>query len=354
LESTPRKLTGKWADLQGEVYFDRGLTPQKYIAYTMLHEIGHALNMKHPSETHESNQNLLDSRIDNTDYTIMSYTRVDPVNKLGKLDISAAQVLYGPPDSDGKQFSSWSFDKATESFFLKGFATADFLRGTSANDVISGGAGDGVIYASGGNDQVIGGAGLDRVSGGFGVDTYVVDTNAAPLVVGNFGKINIRVAEGWEYTIDFERFQFKDKLVAYDVDGNAGQAYRLYQAAFARVPDTDGPSYWVGQIDRGMNLRDAANGFIGSAEFTSLYSGAGIDLAIVSKFYQNVLGRPAEASGVEHWTKALAQGTTLAEVLVGFSESPENVSKLAPLLGQGITLDMSLGWIGLWLYGADI
>jgi hypothetical protein len=40
------------------------------------------------------------------------------------------------------------------------------------------------------------------------------------------------------------------RAVALDVDGAAGQAYRLYQAAFDRAPDKNGLGYWInGWID---------------------------------------------------------------------------------------------------------
>jgi len=61
----------------------------------------------------------------------------------------------------------------------------------------------------------------------------------------------------------------------------------------------------------------------------------------VAKFYQNVLGRAGESGGVAYWTGELRRGTPLAEVLVGFAESQENTSRLAPIIGQGIELDLT-------------
>ena len=37
--------------------------------------------------------------------------------------------------------------------------------------------------------------------------------------------------------MNVERLDFSDAHLAFDVDGNAGQIYRLYKAAFARTPD---------------------------------------------------------------------------------------------------------------------
>jgi len=53
--------------------------------------------------------------------------------------------------------------------------------------------------------------------------------------------------------VSIERIQFTDGTLALDESGNAGQAYRLYQAAFGRTPDTPGLSH-------NLNLLDGAPG----------------------------------------------------------------------------------------------
>jgi hypothetical protein len=69
--------------------------------------------------------------------------------------------------------------------------------------------------------------------------------------------------------------------LAFDTDGIAGQAYRIYKAAFNRTPDNDGLKFWIGELDKGMSLLQAASGFVGSAEFNSVYGGATNNLGIV-------------------------------------------------------------------------
>jgi hypothetical protein len=131
--------------------------------------------------------------------------------------------------------------------------------------------------------------------------------------------------------------EFSDGTLALDIYGNAGQAYRIYKAAFARTPDNDGLKFWIGELDGGVTLLQAANGFVASAEFQNLYRGATTNLAVVQKFYQNVLGREGEAGGVSYWTGELNSGAkSTAEVLADFSASPENVAGVAPLISDGI------------------
>ena len=96
------------------------------------------------------------------------------------------------------------------------------------------------------------------------------------------------------------RLAFRDAVIAFDVGAGetAGQAYRLYQAAFARTPDAQGLGYWIGQMDHGLALEDVAGGFVASQEFHDLYGAQPSNLELVSRFYTNVLHRPGEQAGI--------------------------------------------------------
>jgi hypothetical protein len=102
------------------------------------------------------------------------------------------------------------------------------------------------------------------------------------------------------------------------------QAARLYRAAFGRVPDDAGLAWWTGALHKGASLIDIARGFVASAEFQARYSTAD-NAGLVTGFYENVLGRAPDASGIAYWTDALDRKTaSAAQVLVGFSECIEN------------------------------
>jgi len=59
---------------------------------TILHEVGHALGLKHPFEQPV----VLPSNVDNTNYTVMSYNTVTPyATTYGPIDIAALRYLYG-------------------------------------------------------------------------------------------------------------------------------------------------------------------------------------------------------------------------------------------------------------------
>ncbi len=117
----------------------------------------------------------------------------------------------------------------------------------------------------------------------------------------------------------------------------AGQAFRLYQAAFDRAPDEAGIGFSIHALDQGQSLSSVAAGFVASAEFKSVFAGANGNGQLVQMLYQHILHRPGDSAGVEFWTRALDEGrTTLPEVLVGFSESAENVAALVGVLQGGV------------------
>ena len=145
---------------------------------------------------------------------------------------------------------------------ISGYGGNDFIDGGGGDDIIFGGAGNDVIYIGPGYAYASGDAGFDIVElPGFGAQYYQTPT-----------------AEGWQFRSDqsgtyvnvdaVERVGFEDGVLAFDTAGNAGQMYRLYQAAFARDPDAEGLGYWIKQLDAGnTNITAIADSFLYSPEF---------------------------------------------------------------------------------------
>jgi len=106
---------------------------------------------------------------------------------------------------------------------------------------------------------------------------------------------------------------------------DSGQAYRLYKAAFNRLPDIAGLAFWEDQLASGVALESIAGAFIDSLEFKSKYGSAVSFSDFIKLLYLNVLGREADAAGLEFWVNNLTSGlATKVSVLIGFSESQEN------------------------------
>lgn len=118
---------------------------------------------------------------------------------------------------------------------------------------------------------------------------------------------------------------------------------RLYQAAFGRIPDQAGLNVNVdvlahnpGSIHAGpVDIISISKAFVVSQEFGNLYHGgalitdpnAPITEALLQAFYQNVLGRQGSAAEVADW---MDNNASIAEVLVGFSQSEEYKNTVEP------------------------
>jgi len=137
---------------------------------------------------------------------------------------------------------------------------------------------------------------------------------------------------------DIERVMFtdSDEVVAISLDGDLGQAFRLYTAAFGRVPDMGGLGYWLHAAEHGVSLGDMARSFIASKESTDLYGAHPDNSAFLNSLYQNVLHRDGDAGGAAYWMGRLAGGAERGDVLAAFSESAENQAQAVELIGNGI------------------
>ena len=110
--------------------------------------------------------------------------------------------------------------------------------------------------------------------------------------------------------------------------GQTAPVARLYWAYFGRIPDYAGLTYWTQVHRRGGSLDKVSSAFATSSEFTNKY-GSLSNAAFVNLVYSNVLGRAGDPDGVAYWTGQLDQHTkTRGQVMLGFSESNEYVSKM--------------------------
>jgi hypothetical protein len=102
----------------------------------------------------------------------------------------------------------------------------------------------------------------------------------------------------------------------------SGYPQRTYLAAFVRTGEPAGLYYWDRRLWEGVRVDIMTRSFCEQPEFTTRYSGMD-NRAFVEQLYQNVLGRPGDASGIDYWTGLLDQGRPRYEIVTLFADSPE-------------------------------
>ncbi|WP_172124362.1 MULTISPECIES: DUF4214 domain-containing protein [unclassified Devosia] len=283
-----------------------------------LHEIGHALGLDHTDDTN----------------TIM-YPSIGTRVELTPGDIAGAEALYGSKSSGNPTPPPTPTPPAPGNF-----------GGTNGDDVYLGTSGGDTMFGLGGNDRFTGGGGNDRIDGGAGLDFALFGGAHEQYGVTTFGANGVDVVDlsasspdGSDSLTGVERLGFDDGTLAFDLGGTAGQAYRLYQAAFDREPDVEGLGFWIRQLDAGRgDLVWVADQFQHSEEFQKTY-GAPAELSngqFLNLLYNNVLDRTPDMNGYMYWMGRLGDAYGRDRVLVDFSESQENVAKTAAAVEDGI------------------
>ncbi|MBY0572338.1 MAG: DUF4214 domain-containing protein [Undibacterium sp.] len=222
------------------------------------------------------------------------------------------------------------------------FSLPPVIDGTALADTLVGGVANEIINGMGGNDRITGGKGSDAINGGDGLDTAVYVGKRIEYEVkkkdGQFTVGDHLDRDGLDTLDHVERLLFNDGALALDTDGAAGQAYRLYQAAFDRKPDLIGLGYWINAMDKlGFNVTMVAASFFESSEFQNLYGKNLDNSALVNTLYHNVLHREPEKAGFDFWVNALNDGIiSRAGVLASFCDSTENQALVIGSIQNGI------------------
>jgi hypothetical protein len=187
----------------------------------------------------------------------------------------------------------------------------------------------GITPIGDGEYMIYGDAGLDQIALASAHTGWSVDIEGSTATLTGPGGTNVLTG--------VERVRFNDGYaVALDVDGDAGQAYRLYQAAFDRAPDLPGLGFQMNDLDMGYSLVHVAQNFIDSPEFQATYGPGLSNTEFITLLYRNVLNREPEAAGLQYHLDEFAHGDTRAAMLTHFSESPENQANVIGAIQDGM------------------
>ncbi len=155
---------------------------------------------------------------------------------------------------------------------------------------------------------------LGRAADGAGLDHWVTQLRRGTLTRGG---VMLSFSDSAE-------FKQTSGIVGSPPAGADEQSLeRLYLAYYGRAGDAAGVAYWRSQLASGRSLDFVSARFAEAPEFIALY-GSVSDRAFVSLVYRNVLDRPADQAGLEHWVGFLENGSlNRGQVMVAFSDSSE-------------------------------
>ena len=257
-------------------------------------------------------------------------------------DTQLTSISFGRP-FDVQQLLPVTASQANAQFSYR----LSFLSGNDSFFSARAGAAPDQVQGLDGNDVFAGYGGVDSFDGGNGRDTAIYRGRAFEYTTSALGnnrhsvRDNVGQRDDTDTLINVERMQFSDFTVALDTSGTAGQAYRVYKAAFNRTPDLSGLGYWIDRMDTGMDLIEMSSRFIDSAEFRSLYGSNPTNDVFLTRLYSNVLQRSPDNTGYQWWQDQLRINPekTWQKVLADFSESAENQANVAQLIASGIPYD---------------
>ncbi|MEL6754182.1 MAG: DUF4214 domain-containing protein, partial [Pseudomonadota bacterium] len=273
------------------------------------------------------------------------------------LNINLATGVISNDGFGGQDMITGSFDTRIE---IRGTDNADTMIGSSRDERFIGRGGDDTIDGADGFDVVrYDRSGISagvRVDLGAGIATGTWDGTAFTHSLSNI--------EGVRGTRDFddlligstggEYFESNNGNDAVFADGAAAayygstianQVFRLYQATLDRTPDVGGHFNWTQRIATGeRTLEEVADGFVNSPQFKATFSDNLTNTEFVTLLYNNVLGRGPDAQGLARWVGELDGGATKAQVVLGFSQSPQFINDTNAAANRYANESLTTSW----------
>jgi hypothetical protein len=289
---------------------------------TLLHEIGHTLGLKHPSDG-SPNLSLIQ---DTTDLTLMSYTHFGIKDQFAPFDLAALMYLYGNDGVGGK------YGYIENHRIIWGTPLSEPITGSNYDDILRGLAGD---------DTLDGGAGFDTGLWDSVVTNYELNsTNSGWKVVDKTG------ADGTDTLTNIEQLQFADSTVIIESKAHASysdiptELYQFFIAAFNAAPGVTYMDQLAEAYRYGLPIKQIVDIFTTKKQFTDAYSSslsyADMATLLVNNIVKDSANSTAKTEAISDIKGALDNGWTVGDVIFAVFGNLARKSLIDPNWGNTV------------------
>ncbi|GMG85542.1 hypothetical protein LNKW23_47650 [Paralimibaculum aggregatum] len=180
-----------------------------------------------------------------------------------------------------------------------------------------------------------------RVEGGAGEDTAVLPVTLAEIAIEPIdGGFRLLPVDGEPIDlVSVEQIELTDATIVVDTGETLTKLALIYLAAFDRMPDILGLTFWNAQIAAGVGIDPIADAFASADEFAAIHGGLLDDEDYVRSVYRNATDREGDEPGIAFWTDAIGSGALdRGDLLIAFACSDEVRDLHANAIDDGLLL----------------